>query len=171
VSTGAAVLLIVGALVELTGIVLVGSPDLFPQAQRFSEWLRLRGRRVYDRVRRLLGRPVVHTVSAGSSVSTAMGLSARAIVSVAADASLEDKVAFLLRREQQTQERLADLAEGLTAQREGMARTLSEERASMEAHVADSLSAAHTAYLPLRLLGVALLAVGLGCVTATSFLA
>ena len=41
----------------------------------------------------------------------------------------------------------------------------------METHVADSLSGAHEAYLPLRLLGVLLLTLGLGCVTAAAFVA
>jgi hypothetical protein len=171
VSTGAAVLLIVGALVELTGIVLVGSPDLLPQAQRFSEWLQRRVRRACDRVMRLLGRPVVHTASARLGVSVAGGVSARGIVSVAADASLENKVAFLLRRDEQTQGRLDDLTEALQALTDDVARGLSEQRASMEAYIADTLSAAHQVYLPLRLLGVVLLTVGLGCVTAASFVA
>jgi hypothetical protein len=171
VSTGAAFLLIVGALVELAGIVLVGSPDLFPQAQRVSEWLRLRVRRAYNRVMRLLGRPVVHTVSLGAALSASGGVRARGIVSVAADASVEDKIAFLLRREEQTQGRLDDLTEALQALRDDLASGLSEQRTSMEAYVADALSAAHQAYLPLRLLGVVLLTVGLGCVTAASFVA
>lgn len=156
---------------ELAGIVLVGSPDLFPQAQRFSEWLRLQAGRVYGRVRRLLRRPVHRTVTAGAGVSTAAALSARAIVSVAADASLEDKVAFLLRRDEQTQGRLTDLAVSVSALRDETATSLSQQRASMEAHVADSLRAAHEAYLPLRLLGVLLLTLGLGCTTAANFVA
>lgn len=98
-------------------------------------------------------------------------MSGRAVPGVAAGASLEDKVAFLLRRDEQTQGRLDDLVEALEALTDEIARGLSEQRASMEAHVADTLSAAHQAYLPLRLLGVVLLTVGLGCVTAASFVA
>jgi hypothetical protein len=98
-------------------------------------------------------------------------VSARGIVSVAADASLENKVAFLLRRDEQTQGRLDDLTEALQALTDDVARGLSEQRASMEAYIADTLSAAHQVYLPLRLLGVVLLTVGLGCVTAASFVA
>jgi hypothetical protein len=120
---------------------------------------------------RLLGRPVGHTVSLGAAVSGSGGVSARAIVSVAADASLEDKVAFLLRREELTRGRLDDLTEALHALTDEMARGLSEQRASMEVYVAETLSAAHEAYLPLRLLGIVLLTVGLGCVTAASFVA
>ena len=114
-STSAAVLLIFGASMELAGIVLVGSPDLFPQAQRVSEWLRLRAGRVYERVRRLLGRPVHRTVTGSSAVAIAGGMSARGSVSVASDASMEDKVAFLLRRDEQTQARVDDLTESVTA--------------------------------------------------------
>jgi hypothetical protein len=170
-STSAAVLLVVGASMELAGIVLVGSPDLFPQAQRVSEWLRLRGQRIYERVRRVLGRPVHQTVTGSAGLATAVGLSGRGIVSVAADASLEDKVAFLLRRDEQTQGRLADLAESVSALRDETATTLSQERTRMEMHVAHSLREAHEAYLPLRLLGVLLLTLGLGCTTAANFLA
>ena len=75
-------------------------------------------------------------------------------MSVAADASLEDKVAFLLRREEQMQTKLDDLAEAVLALTDELASRLSEQRASMEAHLADALRAAHQAYLPLRLLGV-----------------
>ncbi len=35
-----------------------------------------------------------------------------------------------------------------------MAKSLSEQRVSLETYVADSLRAAHRAYLPLRLLGL-----------------
>jgi hypothetical protein len=59
----------------------------------------------------------------------------------------------------------------LGAQKDDMARGLSDQQAKMEAHVADALRTAHQAYLPLRLLGAFLLAVGLGCVTAASFIA
>jgi hypothetical protein len=47
-------LYIVGAVVELGGILLVASPDLVPGSLRFAAWARPRLRRLENRIRRLI---------------------------------------------------------------------------------------------------------------------
>jgi hypothetical protein len=45
---------IIGAAIELLGIIVVASPDLLPGALRFSRWIRLSWRRLETRIRRVL---------------------------------------------------------------------------------------------------------------------
>lgn len=71
-------LFIVGALLELLGIMLIAAPDLVP----FARWISVRGRHNETRVRsalRLPGRP--RTVYAEVAVLSATGLSAGFVVS------------------------------------------------------------------------------------------
>ena len=78
---------------------------------------------------------------------------------------------FCFAADEQTQGRLTDLAESVISLKEETAGSLREQQASMEIYLVDALRAAHEAYLPLRVFGVFLLIVGLGCVTAASFAA
>jgi hypothetical protein len=64
---------------------------------------------------------------------------------------------------------MADLGARLTAIEEGTPERLEELRRGMELHVAQAVEAAHREYLPLRILGALLLALGLGCVTVANF--
>lgn len=89
--------------------------------------------------------------------------------SVGAEASLERKIEFLLQRDQEAQEEANQFRARLDAVECGSAKRLEELREGMERHVAESLVAAHEQYLPLRLLGAAVLFVGVGCATAANF--
>jgi len=169
VSVVAATLLASGAILELGGIVLVGSPDLFPYGRRLSAWLRRRFGWIVNRVRRLIGRPRVHTTGLGRPVLISRASSVSAVRSIREGAPLEDQVAFLLRRDQEAQRRENELSGRLTTLDEETGKRLEALRESMEQHVADSLTAAHEEYLPLRVLGVLLLVAGVGCLTAAAF--
>jgi hypothetical protein len=153
----------------LAGIVLVGSPDIFPQAERFSAWLRASARRLRDRVLRLIGRRRPVVVSGTGAGAMALGGHARGVKSIPEDASLEEKVAYLLMREQETQLNVSDLQIHLADLGRESAERLEELRGRMEGHVADALRAAHERYLGLRLFGIVVLAVGLVCATAANF--
>jgi hypothetical protein len=168
-NASAGVLYIAGASLELVGIVLVGSPDLFPQAARVSRWLRLRVEVITNRLMRLFGRPRHRTVTARAGVSAAGGLSASGFVSVSESASLDEKVAFLLRRDEENQRRSNALHARVAAIEQESPKRLEELRREFEQHVADALASAHEVYLPLRLTGAGLLVMGLGCATAANF--
>lgn len=159
-------------MLELGGIVALGFPDLLPGALRVSTWLGRQWRRATNRLRRLVGlkpRAVVHTVGAAGEINLAGHISA--VVSTSNVGSVEDKVEYLLRRDQDAQRRLnehdarLDRIEGETTER------LAELRGEMETHVAHELSAAVEAYRPLRVVGTIALVVGLACVTAATLVA
>ena len=85
------------------------------------------------------------------------------------NASLEEKVEFLLRRDRDAQRIENDLGRRLRAIEEEAPRRLEELRAGMEQHVATTLEDAFGEYRPLRAFGAFLLAAGLGLVTAGNF--
>jgi len=82
---------------------------------------------------------------------------------------LEDRVEFLLRREQATQQRLNAHDERMRAMEENVPRRLDELRAATEEHVASAITASESEYRSLRFLGVLLLAAGLVLTTAGNF--
>jgi len=161
-------LIVVGAIFELAGIVLLGFPDFLPGAVRFSGWFRRLARRGVNLLRRLVGlspRGVVHSV--GLSGGITMGGSVSAVVSTGAK-TLEDKVEYLLRRDRDAQRAFNDLAGRVSLLETESPRRLAELRGQMEEHVGRELTAALEVYRPLRIIGVVALVVGLGCVTAAS---
>ncbi len=166
----AVALFVSGATLELVGIVFVGSPDLFPAADRFSAWLRLRVEPTANRFLRLLGRPRSQTVTLEPGVVRATGMPVYFSRSLREGASLEERVEFLIRRDEEAQQRENDHEARLTAIEGETPERLEELRSAMELHVADSLEAAHRAYRELRIFGAVLLALGLGCATAANFL-
>ena len=168
----AVVLLLIGVASEFVGIVLIGFPDFVPGTLRLAGWLRRQGRRIENLIRRLArrkARPIV--VSAGASGGIAIGGSASAVVSPGANATTEDKVDFLLRRDLDTQRELNDLAGRVNRLQTESTRQLAEARQDMEQHVDRELATALTEYRPLRVVGTIALAVGLACVTVATFLA
>jgi hypothetical protein len=166
----AGALYIVGATIEAGGIILVGSPDLFPQAGRSSEWLRKHSRRLANRIRRLLRRPQSQTVYVDAAAGAiALGGSATASKSVSAGATSEEKIAFLLQRDQEAQRDVSALAQRLAALDSESSQRLRELRSEVDAAFARDLKAALERYLPLRLVGAAALVIGLACATAGNF--
>jgi hypothetical protein len=166
-----AALLVVGVISEFAGIVLLGFPDFVPGAIRLSGWLRRQGRRTANRIRRLIGlkpRAVVHNVGAADAVGVSM--SASAVVGTS-ETTLEGKVEYLLRRDQDAQRQANDFAWRVSRIEEESPERLAELRQQMEEHVARELTAALQVYRPLRVAGTIALATGLACVTTATFLA
>jgi hypothetical protein len=164
-------LLVIGALFELGGIVALGFPDLLPGAVRLSAWLRRFGRRVINRLRRLVRRkPLPVVVSAGVGGAIAGGISPTGAARTS-ETTLEGKVDYLLRRDQDAQRQASQFDTRLARLETESPRRLVELRRTMEEHVARELSAALEAYRPLRVAGTVALAIGLACVTAATLLA
>lgn len=171
-SDTAAALLVVGAVLELFGIVLVASPDLVPGTMRLVRWIRPRWRRVENRVRRLLRLPVrAITYEDFATVTMKMHASATAEVGIDPHASLEDKVAFLLRRHSETERSLNTLAQRLTAVETDTPTRIAELRTEMETHIERRLESAKEDYRVARVGGALVLALGLAMTTAANFAA
>jgi signal transduction histidine kinase len=83
--------------------------------------------------------------------------------------SLEDKVEYLLRRDQDAQRRANELDARLDRLEAESTERLAELRGKMETHVAHELSTALEAYRPLRVAGTIALVIGLVCVTVATF--
>jgi hypothetical protein len=167
---GQTVLLVVGAVAEGSGIVLIGFPDVLPDAVRLSGWLRHHTRTVVNRLRRLIGLPPLKTIVSGSGVVEAdVALRGSAVVGLKADATQEEQLAYLMRRDQDAQHSMNALAGRVVDLETQTPERLEELRKGMEAHVAGELASALEAYRPLRVLGTSALAIGLICVTTANF--
>ena len=166
---------VVGVLIEGVAILVFAAPDYVPGLRRFSAWLAPRLRRAERRARNAIRRvlrhpptPVVHQVSAGGAI--AAGLSARGIHGVSPTATLEEKVDFLLRRAEITQEVTATLSDRIAAISSKIEHEITELRDESRAHVAAELKSAEEADRPLRLIGSLLLIAGVACQSIASLL-
>lgn len=163
--SAANVLLVVGAFLELVGIVLVGSPDLFPGAQQLSEWIARQVDRGWRWVLRAFGRVRPRTHSVHLSGGIELGGHVSAFVSTSAE-SVEEKVEFLLRRDREHQQDIGELKRKVGELERESAKRLERLRADLEEQIRAEIAAAHGEYLPLRIVGAFALAAGLVCVTA-----
>jgi hypothetical protein len=159
-------LYIVGAIVELCGILLVASPDLVPGALRFVAWMRPRLRQVENRVRRLVrARPREVVIHASSNAVMRFSGHASATVTTSAQ-TLEEKVDFLLRRDVDTQSNMNEIGRRLEKVENSLDREAVAVREHLEARIEDRLSETQRDFRTARFVGVAALAAGLGLSTA-----
>jgi hypothetical protein len=164
-------LYIAGAAFEFGGVMLAVLPDLVPGARRLSLWVAPRWRRLANRLRRMLhlpGRPIVVQVGPAGEVSLAG--SASAIVTVGAGATPDERIEFLLRRDQERQQADAALGHRIDELDRDSQQRVEALSAGMQAHVAAKLSAADAEYRAARVLGAIALGVGLALATAGNFL-
>jgi hypothetical protein len=165
------VLLVTGALAELVGIVLVASPDLVPGAVRFAGWIRPRWRRFENRLRRVLRLPhrgVTHEMSASGAIAPSGRISA--VVEFNREASLEEQVAFLLRRNVESQTETNALAARIAALEEETPGRLEALRAELEEHVSRTVATAKEDYRTARVMGALVLVLGLALTTLANLL-
>jgi hypothetical protein len=163
-------LFIGGALSEFFGIVFLAFPDLLPGARRASAWLARTARTVEGRVRRLLRLPGrKHYVSLSSSLSVESAMSGSVIVGPKRDATPDELLEFLVRRDRETQQHINALSQRLSDFERSTPEELELLRERMESHVADELAAAAQQYRSLRVAGTFALAAGLFCVTLANF--
>jgi hypothetical protein len=164
------ILLGVGAMLEFGGIVALAFPDFLPHGRRLSRWFAHRARVVINWVRRLLGmKPLQKVVSASVAVEASASGRVSAIVGVRDGATQEEKISFLLRRNQETQEAINKLSGRMLDLEEGTPRELERLRRGLQEHVAAELAAADYEYRALRIVGTMALAVGLVCTTVANF--
>jgi hypothetical protein len=160
---------IVGALCEMLGIILVATPDLVPGAVRLAHWMRVHWRPTENQIRRLLGLPlrsIVHTVGMAGTIELAGRISA--IKSTGA-ATIEEKVEFLLRRDQEAQRDVNDLRGRVEDLEAETSRKLGELRDELMTRVADARTAAQADYRTARIGGTITLAIGLALTTIGNF--
>ena len=161
---------VVGAVFELAGIISVASPDLVPGAVRFGAWLRGHLRLAVDRIRRFIGGPRHQVIELGvaEAISTAGGVTP--MKSMNPEATLEEKVAFMLQRDQEAQGQVNALAKGMSEIEQEGPRRLDALRSQMEAHVERELRATQADFRAARVLGAVALAIGLALTTAANFI-
>ncbi len=170
VSGAAITLLFVGGMFQFGGILAVAWPDLIPWKERLSRWLTDADRRAKNRLRRLFRRPPrTRTIPLSSSISLRASMSAAATVAVSDGAPLEDKVAFLLRRDQEAQQRENKVAARLNALEQEGPKRLDDARAELKRHYEEKLTEALNLHRGHRIWGAILLAAGLLCLVAASF--
>lgn len=163
-------LYVAGAVLEFLGILLVSAPDLLPYSERASQWLRTTTQPLVDRLRRLIHRPTAHTIGVSGIASASTVAGASIIVSPNAEATLEERVEYLLRREQEAQKKSNECEGRLRAIEEQLPKRLDELRAETREHVTTSITAAESQYRQFRFIGAVALAVGLLLTTAGNFI-
>lgn len=106
-------LYVAGGLLQIAGVLLVASPDIFPFLRRFARWLYPRYVRLENRLRRLVGRarPQRHTIGPADEINLADSLVP--VLSPSKQLSLEETVAWLVRRAENAQKEHAALARRL----------------------------------------------------------
>ncbi|HEY9456644.1 MAG TPA: hypothetical protein VIQ56_01960 [Gaiella sp.] len=161
----------IGVLVEGLSIAVFAVPDFVPGLRRFVRWLGPRARRAENRARRLLrlpGHPKVVYAQAG--VAVAAGMSAKVRVSVSEGATPDEKIAYLLRREQAAQDfadRLSERVESLSTKLDTDVEAL---RVEFRDHVGAELRFADEEGRTRRQIGAFLLVVGVVCQAVASLL-
>ncbi|MGE3138438.1 MAG: hypothetical protein AB7I08_12360 [Thermoleophilia bacterium] len=164
-------LLIVGAVLEFVGIVALGWPDFIPWRDGLARWLTRTWRRVWAWIlRRVLRRrgPAVGAFAVGD-VTLAVAVSGFATTAVSGTAPLEQKVAFLLQRDQEAQKKEQGLADEIKRLDKDVDKRLDALRDEMRGEYEAKLSAASEQYRSLRILGTFILFVGLVCTTWANF--
>lgn len=162
-----------GGSAEVFGLLLVAAPELVPILQGIASavlggWRRIRDlmRRAERALRRLVHRPRAHVVSAGAGIATAGGLGASGRVSPRRDATLEEKVEFLLRRDENVQDRLEEVNRSLESMPRRWRSDITETSETLRDEHTRALEQLRDRHLKARLMGVALLVVGIGLATA-----
>jgi hypothetical protein len=163
-----------GGSAEFFGLLLVAAPELVPILQSIGAtavggWRSLRAlqREAAARLLRLLGRPPRQHVVVGAGGATARGsVSGSGRVSHSPGATLEGKVDYLLRRDQQVQDALERLHLSLEAMPGRWEAAIGEASETLRAEHSRALVQLRERHLQPRLLGILLLAVGVALATA-----
>jgi len=164
-------LYVVGAVVELVGIVLVASPDLIPGAVSLAGRLRTWGRIAENKVRSALHLPPrIHVVSVSATVSGKATLSGSAVIGFDESAGIEEKVSYLLRRDRESQEAANALATRVEHLERETPQQLEKLRDDLHEHIETRLSSRLADLRAARLWGVAGLIIGLGLGTVANLL-
>ena len=159
-----------GAGFEFVGIILLAFPDLVPYGIRFSQWQRKHIRTLLDQIRWALGRPRNLTIEVGSAVAVDLAGRASVMKSASATATLEQKVEFLLSRDQEAQRDINALQKQIEDIQTESSKRLVQSRHEIETRFAQELKSAQDIHRPLRIWGAMALLFGLACVTYANFI-
>jgi hypothetical protein len=165
-----AALLITGAVLEFVGIILIAFPDLSPYFVQFSRWLRKHIRALSDRVRRLLGCPKDLRIEVHSAGEVNLAGRVSVMKSASGTATLEEKVEFLLKRDQEAQGDFNVLRGRIEDVESESSKRLDESQREIRTSFEGKLTAALQEYRSLRIVGVIALVVGLACATLANFI-
>lgn len=156
-----------GGSAELFGVLLIAAPELVPilhgaGSAVASAWTCARetARNAADTVRRWVGRPRNRTIRMGGTATVSATGSVSARVTVSAGTTLEDRVAFLLRREQEMQGRLEEITTTLNRHPEDWRGDIEAASEALRGEQADALRELRAEHLRERLLGLGLLLLG-----------
>ena len=135
-----------------------------------SAWMRRRARLALNRVRQLLRMDLrTEAVEARVTLEATANVQASGEVRAQPDSTIAEKVAFLLRRDQDGQRHLNRLAERVGIIETETPRRLEQLGDELKAHVERQLTVVAEAYRPLRIVGTIALALGLLAVTIATF--
>ena len=153
---------------EFWGVLLVASPELAPYLRRLvtkASAMRRRtqalARRATDWLKTKIKGPSTRVVHIHAFDSAGASDSATAITSVDDARSMEEKIAFLLRRDKETQERLADFQEKLDELPERWRGDMRATAGTLRDEQRKGLDELRDEHLTARVGGVVLLVLGL----------
>jgi hypothetical protein len=150
-----------GGSFELFGLLLAAAPELVPILRAVGRRVASAWRKAADFVRRVLRLPRHHRLVVSDSVSVEGAGSLSASLSIAPGASLDEKVEFLLRRYNETEDRLDEIAKTLRQHPDDWQAAIDAATASLRTEQAEAIRALRGEHLRERLLGVAMLLLGL----------
>lgn len=163
-------LLLVGAVFEFSGILILAFPDLWPYRIGLNRWLRTSATSVWIRLRRLFGRRTVITVRAESAGSAEVAGRVSVLLSISPTATLEQKVEHLLNRSKETQQHITSLQQRLEDFEAESKKHLDQARREVEDRLAADLRKGLEAYRRLRICGAGTLLLGLTATTFANFI-
>jgi hypothetical protein len=150
------------------GLLLVAAPELVPILRALGSAVARGWRRVLALLqkaerafRRLIRRPRPHVVSGTASMGIAAAGGARGRTSPPEDATLEQKIDYLLRRHQDLQDMIETMSGSLAALPSRWRADIAEESATLRNEHTQALAVMRARHLGARLLGVGLLLVGI----------
>lgn len=123
-------------------------------------------RRAERAVRRLLRRPRTHFVSGTAGLGIDVGGRVSGRAHPPEGATLEENVAYLLRRDQDVQDMLDDVGSSLASMPARWSADIDEASEALRGQHTRALEQMRVRHLEARLLGVALLFIGIGLATA-----
>lgn len=168
-STASGVLLLVGSAAEFVGILLIAWPDFVPFADRVASWFRAALQRGRRWARRRIGRPTAQRGEVGTAPEQDFAGRISPIKTAPTEWTLEEQVAWLLRRDQEAQRDANELRARIADAEQASARQVEDTRAELTDQFSTELASALAKDRPVRILGTVLLAVGLTFTVIANF--
>lgn len=154
-------LAIVGAAVQFLGILLVASPDLVPGARWTARRIRIIVNKIERVVRKALRLPP-RSIHAQANPVGALKFGGRATsIKGTSATTLNEKVEWLLRRDQEAQRDFNDLAARVGDLASDVTQLLDALREELRGEIASKIAAAQADLRVVRIVGTALLIIGL----------